>query len=182
MRILITGTPCTGKTTVSKLLSEKLSYKYISLLDLVKSFGLYEDYDRSANEYIVDLEKLANWIQEWIRDKDNLVIESLYPQVFPNQYIDYVFVLRSNPERLKECMKRRGYPQEKILDNIRAEMYDWCLLRAMENFDVEKIHEIYYETPDWEKIVQEILEVIRGKRKPRIYENLPFSKDFYKYL
>jgi adenylate kinase len=182
MRVLVTGTPCTGKTTVSKLLSKKLSYKYISLLDLVKSFGLYESYDQSADEYVIDLETVSNWIRDWIKDKDNLVIESLYPHVFPNEYIDYVFVLRSNPKRLKECMKERNYPEEKILNNLRAEMYDWCLLRAMETFDIEKIHEIYYENPDWEKITQEIIEVIQGKRKPRIYENLPFSKDFYKYL
>ncbi|NPA85839.1 MAG: AAA family ATPase [bacterium] len=182
MNVLVTGSPCTGKTTTARLLAKKLGYKYISLLELAQLLGTVEGYDEHYKEFIVDETLLEERIKEWIKNKQGYVIEALFPDLFPPESIAYVFVLRAHPKTLEKRMREKGYPEDKIIDNLRAEMYDWCLLRAIEHFGQEKVHEIYTEGMTPEQVVEEMLQVLRGKKRPRIYENLPFSSDFYKYL
>ena len=40
--IFITGTPCTGKTTVSEVLASRLNCKLVKINDLVKLLPLYK--------------------------------------------------------------------------------------------------------------------------------------------
>ena len=46
MKIVITGTPCTGKTEVSKKLSKRLGWRLISVNDLAKELNAYLGEDK----------------------------------------------------------------------------------------------------------------------------------------
>ena len=56
--ILITGTPCTGKTTTAKALASKLGAEYINLTDLAKTYNLTLGEDKERNTLIIDEEKM----------------------------------------------------------------------------------------------------------------------------
>ena len=121
MRIIITGVPGTGKTSVARVLSEKMGYPIITTKDLVR-----EEY--------VDTRKLrlkAIWAT---KDMDNVILEGhLFCEVkIP---VDLVIVLRTNPEELKERLKKRGYPEKKVKENLMAEFVDYCLAKAEEKYD-----------------------------------------------
>jgi len=56
--ICITGTPGTGKTTLSKKLAKELNYHYIDVNKIIKKYKLSEGYDRKRKTKIVDVKKL----------------------------------------------------------------------------------------------------------------------------
>ncbi len=55
-----------------------------------------------------------------------LVIESHFSDIVPNKYIDCAFVLRCEPHILYERLKNRGYKEEKIRENVQAEILASC--------------------------------------------------------
>ena len=62
--ILITGTPGTGKSTHAQLLvqSSPIPLQHINVSDLVKEKGLHEGFDQEWNTYIVDEDKVRDFI------------------------------------------------------------------------------------------------------------------------
>ncbi len=114
MRIGITGTPGTGKSTVGEMLSKKLSLPLYSLSPLIKEKGLFKSYDSRRKAYEVDAEKL----KEFFKGKDNFIVEGLVAHYIP---LDYLIILRASPEEIKRRLKPRNYPREKVLENAEAE-------------------------------------------------------------
>ena len=56
--IIVTGTPGTGKTTLSVKLAKKLDFHYIDVNEIVKGYGLSEGYDRKRKTQVIDVKKL----------------------------------------------------------------------------------------------------------------------------
>jgi len=56
--ILITGTPGTGKTTLSHNLAEKCSLNHIELSSLIKEKSLHSGWDEEFECYILDEDKV----------------------------------------------------------------------------------------------------------------------------
>jgi broad-specificity NMP kinase len=50
-KIIVTGTPGTGKTTLAKKLSKKLKYAYIDVNNVIKENKLKEGYDRICGDH-----------------------------------------------------------------------------------------------------------------------------------
>lgn len=59
--ILITGTPGTGKTTLSELVSLALSFKHVNVSELVKEHELHDGYDAEFDTYILNDDKASEW-------------------------------------------------------------------------------------------------------------------------
>ena len=64
--IVVTGTPATGKTTLSKKLAKKLNYYYVDVNKLISKHKLYEGYDRKRKTKIVDVRKLNKFLIDYI--------------------------------------------------------------------------------------------------------------------
>ena len=56
--ILITGTPGTGKTTISENISRKLNLRHVCLGDWVKAKDLHTGWDEEFQSFIVDEDKV----------------------------------------------------------------------------------------------------------------------------
>lgn len=128
MIIAITGTPCTGKTAVAKILADSLRWKLIELNSLAQEQGLFCGYDKGRKARIVDVEKVKRAVLE-IPRKENLVIESHYSHDIPN---DLTIVLRCEIRELKKRMQDKGFSKEKIQENLQAEIFGICLEEALE--------------------------------------------------
>ena len=72
--IFITGTPCTGKTTVSEVLSEKLNCKLIKINDLAIENNYVLGIDEDKGYKIIDIDALNDKVSQIIRDSDELII------------------------------------------------------------------------------------------------------------
>src|SRR5208283_4962475 len=133
--ILITGTPCVGKTTTAKVLAAKLDAEYINLTDYAKANGLTLGEDKERNTTIIDEENMPQKLSETINasNKANIIIDGHYASaVTPTEHVAHVFVLRRNPKELKQFMEKCGYTGSKMWENLQAEIIDVCLGEAVE--------------------------------------------------
>jgi len=164
--ILVTGTPSVGKTTTSKLLTEKLSAEYINLTEYVKTNNLTLGEDEQRQTTIVNEQALTEKLSETIVQlkKENVVIDGHFAaSVTPANLVDYVFVLRRNPKELKQQMIKSGFNEAKINENLAAEILDTCLVEALQT--QKNVCEVDVTGKTIENVVKEIVEVLDNPKK-----------------
>lgn len=165
--ILITGTPCTGKTTTAKQLTTKLKAEYINLTEYAKTYQLTLGEDKERKTTIIDEEKMRTKLAETLNntDKTNIIIDGHYAAaVTPTNFVTNVFVLRRNPKELKQFMQKCGFSDAKLYENLSAEILDSCLIEAIQT-QPDKVCELDVTGKTVEKTVTEILDVLEKGKK-----------------
>ena len=167
---IVTGTPGVGKSSISKMLASILGARLISIGELVKKEGLYTGWDEKRETLIADTDRLSERISEIINaERRTIIIEGHYAvHVVPPEKVDLIFVLRRDPRKLKKTLEDRGYSRRKVMENLAAEILDVCLFDAVDICGVEKVCEIDTTSRSPEEIVDEIILVIKGERKPEV--------------
>ena len=167
---IVTGTPGVGKSSISKMLASILGARLISIGELVKKEGLYTGWDEKRETLIADTDRLSERISEIINaERRTIIIEGHYAvHVVPPEKVDLIFVLRRDPRKLKKTLEDRGYSRRKVMENLAAEILDVCLFDAVDICGVEKVCEIDTTSRSPEEIVDEIISVIKGERKPEV--------------
>ena len=169
MKILIvSGTPGTGKTTVSQNLLNNFKAKVISLNELAISEKLIINYDVERETSVINEKKLIRYIIKLIErynklDLEILIIESHFSDIVPGQYIDFIIILRCDPDELYVRLKERGYKKEKIRENVQSE-----ILGNSANYFLNKqlnkpIMEIDTTNKSIDVITKTIIGIITGK-------------------
>ena len=167
---IVTGTPGVGKSSISKMLASILGARLISIGELVKREGLYTGWDEERETLIADTDRLSERIREIIdAEKRTIIIEGHYAvHVVPPEKVDLIFVLRRDPRYLKKTLEDRGYSRRKVMENLAAEILDVCLFDAVDVCGVEKLCEMDTTSKSLEEVVDEIISVIKGERKPEV--------------
>ena len=158
MIIAISGTPGTGKTTVAKLLGERLGYEVISLNDFAREKNLLCGYDERRKCDIVDVEKIKSELRKL--KKKNLVIESHYAHDMDS---DVLIILRTNPGELRKRGREKGWRREKIEENVLAEIMEICKSEALEQG--KGFYEIDTSNKTPKDVVDEIVKNLNINRK-----------------
>ncbi|WP_183546483.1 adenylate kinase family protein [Methanococcus maripaludis] len=177
MIIAITGTPGVGKSTVSKLLFEKLQLKgkdiaCINITEIVSKEGFYLEKDVEMDSFVVDFDKLNDYIQS-IKTEDLILDGHVSHYLNP----DYIVVLRANPLLIKNRLESRKYLPKKVKENVEAELLDVCLIESIEKNDESKIFEIDCSEKSPEDIVNEILMFLDSKNPE--YGNVSWLEDYF---
>ena len=167
--ILITGTPCTGKTTIAKQLVQKLGAQYINLTDFAINQGLTLGEDKERQTTIIDEKAMRQKLGATARESQiDVVIDGHYAAaVVPTEFVSNVFVLRRNPKELKTFMQARGYANAKLWENLSAEILDSCLIEAMQN-QKGKVCEIDTTGKLPDEVTSEMLEILASPKKCRV--------------
>nr|KJR74217.1 MAG: adenylate kinase [Thermoproteus sp. AZ2] len=137
MRILITGTPGVGKTTICRLLAARLGVKCIGVAELLAGtrFTKWDPYSMTYD--VVDVEGAREMLREVL--VGDHVVETHAVELLPSR--DYsAFVLRKRPDVLLRDLSARPWPRHKILDNVWAEVLDHVYVKARELF--AEVHQI----------------------------------------
>ncbi len=138
MFIALTGTPGTGKTTVSELLLKR-GFNTITVEELAIKHGCLEE---SEDGKVVDVERLASLVKQ---PDAVTILDGHLSHFLPSQMI---IVLRLNPNVIYNRLYNRGYDVDKIMDNKEAEAVDIILAEAMEQgapvfeIDTTKLHQV----------------------------------------
>lgn len=127
MIIALTGTPGVGKTTVAKELSKH--FDVISLNSIVKKYRIKHGYDRKRKSKIIDIKKLAAAAKKESGKHKNIIIEGHLSHLLD---AGLVVVLRCRPDVLAKRMKRKGWSENKIRENVMAEILDAITIEALE--------------------------------------------------
>ena len=155
MIIVVTGTPGTGKTTVSKYIADQLGYTYIDGNDFLDNACM--DYDEDRDCKIIDSAQWIKNIQNHLESKniDNAVIDSHFSQELPAEILDFCIVTTCDRTLLRQRLLERGYKKEKIDENIEAEIMEVCAIEAQEHG--HKIYMLDTTHDEWKKIVMEMI-------------------------
>ena len=128
-RYALTGTPGTGKTTISALLQNDL----ISLSDYYEKFS---DGKTKDGEWVVNIERLESSINslEWE------IAEGNFSHLLST--IDKVIVLRCDPAVLVNRLKERNYSSKKIRENLEAEAMGIIYSETVRNYGIENLIQV----------------------------------------
>jgi adenylate kinase len=176
MRIIITGTPGTGKSEVAEELARLTGEGIFDIRDFANAHGIYTK--SKSGEKIVDTKKLKSQLVPMLKHIGNYIAEGhLACEIkLPT---DFIIVLRTNPAELKKRLAKRHYPKEKIDENLEAEMLDYC---------TQRVEQIYKLTPlelDTTKRTakQSALEIEKAiKQKKKKLDVVNYTQDLEKYL
>ncbi|MBR9678805.1 MAG: AAA family ATPase [Nanoarchaeota archaeon] len=122
MRIIFTGTPGTGKTTVSKIVSKKLGLKHVEGSEIIRKKGLREGYDVDLSAVIVDEKNLAREFEKF----DDCVIDSHLSYFMSSKKVLLCVVLRCDTNKLISRLEERKYSPEKVRENVQSEVMNVC--------------------------------------------------------
>lgn len=133
--IFISGTPCTGKTTVATDLNDYLSENgFNSRLIKINDFAFENDLvlgeDPDKLYKVIDIDKLNDCLNEEIGKNNDavLIVEGHLSHLCEGA--DKMIVLRLNPSILKERLEERNYTESKIQENLEAEALAVCSAEA----------------------------------------------------
>ncbi|MDR0318943.1 MAG: adenylate kinase family protein [Nitrososphaerota archaeon] len=164
--VVIVGTPCVGKTTVAKQLADRLGALYVNLTDYAKCNGLIfgEDIERCTS--IVDEERMRQALRGVIVGYEGSVVVDGHfaASVVSSEFSTCVFVLRRNPVELKEYMKREGFSENKLCENLLAEILDVCFIEAM-TAQAGKVCEVDITGKSVEQVLDELYTFILAEKK-----------------
>ena len=166
--IFITGTPCSGKTTVSEVLSDKLNCKLIKINDLAIENDFVLGIDDEKGYKVIDIDALDEKVSEIIESSDELLVfEGHLSHLCSGA--DKVIVLRVWPEILRSRLEARDYSDAKIQENLEAEAMGVCTAEAYEIYG-EDISEIDASDKSVLEIADLITDIIDDKANPGVGE------------
>ena len=171
---VLTGTPGTGKSTISRILSDKMDATHIELSKYAKEKRLILEKDVERDTSVVDMDALSLAIRGEVEDK-TLIIDGHYGQeLLDPDEVDRVFILRKKPWELKSVLENRGYHSEKVWENLEAEIVGVITHQSMAIYPEDKLVEIDTSGKSPDEIVKEILKFKQGiKLEPRDWVTHP---------
>jgi adenylate kinase len=159
--ILVLGVAGVGKTVFGRALASLLGLKFIDAPELVERRKLYSGYDVESKAYLVDLRKLSAAAGSELRGGG--VLASVYAFKPRGVRVSWAIILRVRPTRLLEILRGRGYPDEKIRENVSAELIDQPLVEAIQKFGRRKIVQLDATDVDLESLARRAAEAIKSR-------------------
>jgi adenylate kinase len=174
MRVAVTGTPGTGKTTATDLLGDEVSLEppleVVHLNEVIREADLVESVDEERESLVADLDA----VREHLAGGDDLLVES---HLAHHLNVDRVIVLRAHPEAIAERLRERGETEGSVAENAESEALDVVLSAAVDRHGTDSVYEIDTTGHDPEWVAEEIAAVVASEREPGVG-----TVDFTDYL
>jgi adenylate kinase len=162
--IVVTGTPGTGKTTISKHFAKEIGARYLSITRLVNANALFSNIDRTRRTKVIDLERTRPFVGEAIRESNLVaVIDTHVPDAISRAQVKNVLVLRCHPLVLEARLRRKGWRATKIRENVLAEILDACYTTSRQYYGANKVFQLDTSTATVSKSVSQAGQILTGK-------------------
>jgi adenylate kinase len=168
MLIAVTGTPGTGKTSSCEVLARR-GYAVVDLDDLARQGGFIVGRDEARQSDEVDVEALREGLRVPAK------IAFLRSHYAHQMAVDMVVVLRCSPAVLRARLEARGWPPEKVRENVEAEAIDVITQEAVERLPV--VYEIDTTSSTPSQTADAILGILQGKTQGREPGHVDWSQE-----
>ncbi|EMC96882.1 hypothetical protein BAUCODRAFT_121431 [Baudoinia panamericana UAMH 10762] len=180
--IIITGTPGVGKTTTAQELALRTGLHHLDINEVVKKHNIGEtssDPD-DPNVKIVDEDRLLDCIENDL-EEGGQIIDWHACDLFPPSLIDLVCVIRCDNKVLYDRLKKRGYGEKKLQENLDCEIMEVLVQEAREAYDEGMVVELRSEkTGDVDANVDRIEEWVQNWKKDHGKDGLQAQEDVQK--
>ena len=157
MRVAVTGTPGTGKTTATDRLDGALDVVHLN--DVISEAELTTGYDDERGSAVADMDAVADYLD----GREDVVFESHLAHQFD---ADRVAVLRCHPDELVARLRDRGEPEATVDENAESEALDVILTEAVGRHDEDSVYEIDATDRAPAETAAAIEAVVAGERDP----------------
>jgi adenylate kinase len=157
VRVAVTGTPGTGKTTATETLETDLAVVHLN--EVIEEERLTTGRDPERDTLVADLEA----VREWLGDRDDVLVES---HLAHHLDVDRVVVLRCHPAEVERRLEARGESPESASENAESEALDIVLSEAVARHGEDAVYEIETTDRDAAAVAEAIAAVISGDREP----------------
>ena len=155
MKILITGTPGTGKTTNARSIAKAMKIPYANVTTIINTHPEVIDKIESGVRIIKpNLKKVLKKVLP-----KNFVIDTHLLEFIPD--VDIIVILRCEPFELKKRLVKRKYKKEKIKDNLEVEILDYFTTMTGAK---KKVIEIDTSKSTSETNIKKIVKMIKNKK------------------
>jgi adenylate kinase len=164
VRVAVTGTPGTGKTSAVEAPEDDSKFgdfdlDVVHLNDLIREEDLWTERDDERDSLVADLDA----VRERLDGRDDLLIES---HLAHHLEADRVVVLRCHPEELERRLRERGESETKAEENAESEALDVILSEAVSERGVENVYEIETTDRTPEEVADDLAAVVAGESQP----------------
>ncbi len=163
MRVALSGTPGTGKTSVAVILANR-GYTVVSLHTFAQEHHCIAGVDTKRNSELIDMGKLDKAIRR------NFPSDGL---VFFDGHIGHllktmqkVIILRCHPQELEQRLLEKKWNAKKRRENVEAEILDVILCEAAECHPSEDLFEIDTTRKTAEEIASVIVALVDKNFRP----------------
>ncbi|PSP27546.1 adenylate kinase [Halobacteriales archaeon QH_2_65_14] len=157
MRVAVTGTPGTGKTTATDLVDTSLAVVHLN--NVIRKEGLTQGRDSDRDSEIADMEAVAAWLD----GREDVIFESHLAHRFD---ADRVVVLRCHPAELESRLAERSESESSVAENAESEALDLILIEAVERHGRDSVYEIQTTDRPPADVAADIEAAIEGVREP----------------
>lgn len=137
MRVLVTGTPGVGKTTLSQEISQRTGWKHVEITKFVKENKLYEEFDTKLSTLVFDENIVANHLNDFTCSFKSFIIDTHSPVVAAGIDFDFIFHIICDTGEIGKRLAARGYSAYKIEKNIECEIFNLIEEELEESFSCE---------------------------------------------
>lgn len=164
--ILVTGTPGTGKTTLSATVARELGLRHIDVGDFARERNLLHTHDPKLDCHFLHEDAVLDELEP-IMTEGGVVLDHHSSDWFPERWIQLVIVLRSDTEVLYDRLEARNYPKKKVDENMEAEIMqvsrdeaEECyskipLLELMSNDSADSVRNLARIKREWSRITSD---------------------------
>ncbi|QLH83467.1 adenylate kinase family protein [Halosimplex pelagicum] len=158
MRVAVTGTPGTGKTTAVERLDSDLEILHLN--EVIHEEEFVVEHDDERDSAVADIDAVA----EYLDGRDDVLFESHLAHHFD---ADRVVVLRTHPEELERRLVDRGESDAKAEENAESEALDVILTEAVERHGEGSVYEVDATEREPDEVAAAIGAVVAGEREPQ---------------
>lgn len=169
INIVICGTPGTGKSTLIERVRPKLEgFNFFNLSKFALENDCASGYDKELETHELDEDKLIELLKPKLKEgQQRNVIECIHGDTLPSEMVDLVFVCRTDNTKLYDRLQAREYNEQKISNNMEAEIFQIILDEVRESFGADEttniIELVNNELGDLNKNAEVIMDRIRDR-------------------